>query len=183
MDKVPVGIQTRSERIPPDPTRSVLRSRPGRRFPSWPILGRLGSPALLTLFPSYDESPTQRRSGPRRFSLEVQEPSPLFVGPHDAFVCRMPSAQRKIEQPVSSPEVLHRDRMRFDTHFLQATLPKKYGDPTAAPSSANFPADQIKDLARNARSSASMATNPPIAVDNLSSPAPRLRHPVTRSIV
>ena len=87
----------------------------------------------------------------------------------------MPRDQRKIEQPVSNPKVLHRDRKRFDTHFLQATLPKKYGDSTANPSIANFPADAIKDLARNRLVIGLDGDQPPIAVDNLHCSA-RLSH-------
>ena len=87
----------------------------------------------------------------------------------------MPRDQRKIEQPVSNPKVLHCDRKRFDTHFLQAAILKQNGDPPANPSIANFSADAIKDLARNRLVVGINSDQPPVAVDNLHCSA-RLGH-------
>ena len=79
----------------------------------------------------------------------------------------MPTDQRKTEQPVNNPKVMHRDRKRFDTHILQASIAKKSRDLSANPSIADFSADEIKDLARNRLVVGINCDQPPIAVDNL----------------
>ncbi len=90
-----------------------------------------------------------------------------FLGAHDSFVGRMPRAQRKIEQSVSNPEVLHRDRKSFEKNILQASIAKKSRDLSANPSIANLSADEIKDLARNSLVVGINCDHAPVAIDNL----------------
>jgi len=79
----------------------------------------------------------------------------------------MPGDQRKIEQNVGNPKVTQRHRKGFDTHFLQAGIPKEYGHSPADPSIANFYANMIKNLARNGLVVGINCDQTPVAVDNL----------------
>ena len=79
----------------------------------------------------------------------------------------MPGDQRKIEQNVGNPKVTQRHRKGFDTHFLQAGIPKEYGHSPADPSIANFYASMIKNLARNGLVVGINCDQTPVAVDNL----------------